>query len=270
MKRLRVGSHVGAGLSVASLLLASRVLASLMLAPLMLAPLMLPSSADAQGLRAAGHVRDSAGAPIPGAAVITSFARAETDSMGRFLLRLAQSDSTTVTVRRLGFESVSFTMMTDSLALNDLDIQLEAIARSLPGVAVREERIGRVPTLERFEERRQEKAGFGFFLGREEIAAREGQPLSNILRQARGVTVDRGGTVRFTRWTGRARSCVPHVWLDGMRVRDLELDQIPSSNVEAVELYPSASGAPLEFDSGSAFACGIVAIWTRRPILKTR
>ena len=109
-------------------------------------------SAQAQGgLRAAGHVRDSTGSPIAGATITTADNRTETDSLGKFSLRLARTESTTVTVRRMGFELVLFTMPTDSLALNDLDIQLESVARALPSVLVQAERIGRVPTIERFE-----------------------------------------------------------------------------------------------------------------------
>lgn len=245
----------------------------LIVASLLLA--VASGSAPAQGgLRAAGHVRDSTGAPIAGATITTADNRTETDSLGKFSMRLARTESTTVTVRRMGFELVTFTMATDSLALNDLDIQLESVARALPGVLVQGERIGRVPTIERFEERRRDKRGLGFFLTREQIAAREGQPLSGLLRQASGVTVTRMRNgrhmLRFTRWTSKGAGCAPLVWLDGVPVKDFEIDDIQSSDVEAIELYGNAASAPPEFDAGGTFSCGVVAIWTRRPILKSR
>lgn len=235
-------------------------------------------SADAQdqgvgAFRAAGHVRDASGAPVAKAVVSTMDARAETDSAGRFALRLVRTESTTVTVRRMGFEPVTFTMLTDSLALNDLSIELEAVARALPGVDVREERIGRVPTLERFDERRSEKQGFGFFLTRGDIVAREGMSLSSLVSQARGVRLlrERNGRalVRFTRWSHKGAACAPRVWVDGVIARGLELDDIPAGDVEALELYASPSSVPSEF-TAAEFDCGVVAIWTRRPILKTR
>lgn len=226
------------------------------------------------GMRAAGSVRDSRGTPIASAVITTTVSRTETDSLGRFSLRLAREDSTTVTVRRMGFEAVTFTMATDSLALNDLDIQLQAVARPLTGISVQEERIGRVPALERFEERRREKAGLGFFLTREQLASREGQPLSSVLRQANGVTVTRmkngRHALRFTRWYTKGAECPPSVWMDGISVEEFEIDDIPTSNVEALELYANSSSAPTEFNTGSRFNCGVVAIWTRRPILKQR
>lgn len=237
---------------------------------------LLAAGAAAQepgAFRAVGSVRDSAGAPIAGATVSTADARTVTDSLGRFAFRLFRAESTTVTIRRLGFESVTFTMLTDSLALNDLAIQLEPVARQLHGIAVREERIGRVPTLERFDERRRERAGFGLFLTRGDILRREGASLSSLVGQAKGVRLIRlangRALVRFTRWSHKGGSCAPRVWLDGVVAKGLELDDVPSTDVEALELYPSAVSVPSEF-TASEFDCGVVAIWTRRPILGTR
>lgn len=236
--------------------------------------LVVAGTASAQGaFRAAGHVRDSLGTPIRGASVTTPDTRTETDSLGRFSLPLRRTDSTTVTIRRLGFASVTFTMATDSLALNDLDIQLEALVHALPEVGVRESRYGRVPTLESFATRRRDKAGFGFFLGREDIQQREGAPLSSLLAQANGVTIVRNrngrNALRFARWGSKGQSCAPHTWLDGALVRDFEIDDVRASDIEAVELYPNAASAPPEFDTGSRFACGVVVLWTRRPIINS-
>lgn len=232
---------------------------------------LMPALASAQpAFRAAGQVRDSIGTPIAGATITTADATAETDSLGRFSLRLTRSESTTVTIRRLGFASVTFTMATDSLALNDLDIQLDAVARSMPGVDVKETRYARVPSLENFETRRRDKAGLGFFLGRDEIRQRDGAQLSSLLSQAKGVTIVRArngrNLLRFARWSSKGTSCAPHTWLDGALVKDFEVDDIRATDVEAVELYPNSASAPPEFDTGARFACGVVVIWTRRPI----
>jgi hypothetical protein len=228
---------------------------------------------DVGAFRAAGYVRDSMGTPIPRAIVFTPDARAETDSLGRFAVRLTRVDSTTVTVRRMGFEPVTFTMLTDSLALNDLNIELQAIPTELPGVGVRETRMGRVPTLERFAERARDRRGLGFFLTREEIVRREGAQLSGLVTQAQGVRIVRlrngQSLVRFTRWTHKGNGCAPRIWVDGVIARGLELDDIPSADVEAMELYASPSSVPSEF-TAAEFDCGVIAVWTRRPILRTR
>ena len=239
---------------------------------LVIAPVTV--GAQAPVFRAEGVVRSPEGMPLAGAVVFTEHARAETDSLGRFRLALRRTDSTTITIRRLGFQSVNFTMLTDSIALNNLAVELVPVARELDELRVREQRLVRVPTLERFAERRHEKEGFGFFLTRADILRREGMPLTSLLAEARGVTVIRNGNravLRFTRWTQRTRGpCAPHVWVDGVQARGLEVDDIPSADVEALELYASAASAPTEFQTGNQFQCGVVAIWTRRPIRGSR
>jgi hypothetical protein len=229
-------------------------------------------------LRAVGSVRDSAGTPIADAEVSIAHARARTDSLGRFSVRISYADSTTITVKRLGYESITFTVATDTLARNDLDVELHAVARSLPAVSVSGS--ARVPTIEGFEYRRMTKGGLGFFLDRAQIADREGTRLSNILRGARGVRIIRGSggqnLLRFARWASKGSGCAPQMWLDGALVRGLEVDDIPTSDVEALELYANSSSAPVEFaassqsNTGGRNACGVVAIWTRRPILKSK
>jgi hypothetical protein len=224
-------------------------------------------------LRAAGLVRDSLGIPIVDVDVSTLGARTRTDSIGRFTIRVTGGDSTTLMIRRVGYEAVTFTIATDTLVRNDLDIELQALPRALPRVSVTEERRARVPSIESFEERRLRKEGSGYFLSRMDFADRDGQPLTSVLRGVRGVSVVRQGNgryvLRFARWSGKGTGCAPHVWLDGMLVRDLEVDDITTRDVEAIELYPNSASAPPEFDADSRFACGVVAIWTRRPILKT-
>lgn len=224
--------------------------------------------------RAEGIVRSSDGSRLAGAVVLTHAASVETDSLGRFRIGLPASDSTTITIRRLGFESVTFTMVTDSLALQQLEVELVPVARELDDVTVRAARTARVPTLERFDTRRRQMEGIGFFLTREEIVRREGMPLTSLLSQARGVLIQENGrgqmVLRMARSAQRLRPCAPYLWIDGVRVQGMEINDVPSRDVEAVELYASAAGAPSEFSTSEALGCGVVALWTRRPILKSR
>ena len=165
-------------------------------------------------------------------------------------------------------------MPTDSLALHQLDVELEPVARELDDVTVEEARSARVPTLERFDARRSRMDGLGFFLTRAEIVRRDGAPLTSLLGQARGVVIQKAANgrpvLRMARSAQRLRPCAPHLWIDGVRVAGLEIDDVPSRDVEAVELYASAASAPSEFSSAAALGCGVVAIWTRRPILRSR
>lgn len=235
--------------------------------------LLAASGARAQEpFRVEGRIISSAtGAPISGAIVLSDRGRAVTDVRGRFRLPLGLADSTTITVRRLGFEPLTFSMSTDSLALKEVDIELLPVAQQLDDVTLAERRSLRVPMLERFDERRRLLEGVGFFLTSDQIRQRDGMPLTSMLSQARGVTILRSREgdriLRLGRATQRLRPCAPHVWLDGIRADGFEVDDISSRDVEAIELYSTAASAPSEFVSGAALACGVLVIWTRRPAL---
>ncbi len=56
--------------------------------------------------------------------------------------------------------------------------------------------------------------------------------------------------------------------MDGMRVRELNIDDISPVDVEGIELYAGTAGLPPEFNQfypGSTSVCGTVVIWTRLP-----
>jgi len=72
--------------------------------------------------------------------------------------------------------------------------------------------------------------------------------------------------VRFASY-GRARAnCSPNVWVDGQWARDLEVDEIPATDVEAIEVYETLASIPFEFTpQAGAIPCGTIVIWTRIP-----
>jgi hypothetical protein len=73
--------------------------------------------------------------------------------------------------------------------------------------------------------------------------------------------------LRFGRVTSNRANCTPAMFLDGVETRDLEVDDVTTADVEAIEVYTGSSGVPSELASRTNFGCGVVAIWTRRPIL---
>jgi hypothetical protein len=88
--------------------------------------------------------------------------------------------------------------------------------------------------------------------------------MSDVLRTKKGVNVVKGGKVRFVAFR---KECMPYIWLDGVLSRGMEVDELPSSTVEAMELYTYMSTVPVEFQSvgGNTNACGTIVIWTRIP-----
>jgi len=141
---------------------------------------------------------------------------------------------------------------------------------------------------------------FGVYLTRQEIESRGTSRLSDLLRTKRGIAIvsARGhAALRFTRYADKSgqtwgnlgggftlpppartpgqpsqqesmatplADCKPAVWLDGVNMLDMEIDDLLAMDVEAVELYETQTGLPLEFAPTSRDRfCGVVVIWTR-------
>ena len=58
------------------------------------------------------------------------------------------------------------------------------------------------------------------------------------------------------------RSCRLSMWVDGVRMRDPDINQIPVEWAEGMEIYYGLN-TPIEFGGGGT-PCGAVVIWTRR------
>lgn len=115
----------------------------------------------------------------------------------------------------------------------------------------------------------------GHFLGRDDVTRVGGSLISEVLRSIPHVQIDasrpligpnamQGASVIMRRGTGR---CSPTLYIDRHVVATGALepvrpdDYVSSSEVEAVEIYTSASDVPVEFDAIND--CGVILIWTR-------
>lgn len=226
----------------------------------------IAASVSAQAPTVVGVVRDSAGVPIASAEITIRGRRATSDSLGRFYLSAPSSDTMTVSVRRMGYESVSFTVAASDVAKNSLDVVLRRLAATLETVNVAELADRARTPLRGYDDRRAR--GLGVFVTRAEIEKRHTRLLSDVLRQSRGVMI-RGGQVRFT--NHQAKNCAPMIWLDGQQVPGLDLAAVPATDVEGVELYQSSSMTPSEFHRGNRqVECGTIVIWTKKPILEVK
>lgn len=217
-----------------------------------------------------GVVRDAAGATLPDVAVTIPGATTRTNARGGFELFTGQIDTVTISLRRVGFEAVEALLTTRNQMWDTVIVQLEPTARSLETVNVKGENTRKALGLRDFEERRAR--GLGSYVTREEIVERGSFRLSDLLRAKRGVNVIKGGKVRFVSSSGSRGLCQPDIWLDGARSIPMEVDELPSMTVEAIELYPSLSTVPMEFQriGTSSAPCGTIVIWTRVPNAKNR
>lgn len=229
-----------------------------------MAALVAWSAGDAQ-LAVVGVVRDSAGAPIISAEVTIMGRKALSDSLGRFYVAHAAAEEIDVSVRRLGYESVSFTVSAADAASKAVDIVLRRLATALAAVEVEEMSPRAKSMLKGFDARREH--GTGVYVTRADIEKRHTRYLVEILRQQRGVILSnvRGGgrVVRFS--THQSKNCLPLIWLDGQAAPGLDIDAVSATDVEGVELYQSMSTTPAEFHTTTqSVECGTIVIWTRR------
>jgi len=215
-----------------------------------------------------GLVRDPSGTPIGGATVEVRGASAGTNEKGAFQLWTGNIDTLTISIRRLGYQAVSALLTARNGQWDTVVVEMERTSQRLSAVNITGTTAGRANGLRDFEARRA--VGNGIFVARDEIAGRNSLRTSDILRGKRGINLVRlrGGAfgVRFTSYSHSRPNCTPDIWLDGVVARELEVDDIPANDIEAMELYESMATVPFQFTPQSTTPpCGTIVIWTRNP-----
>lgn len=255
------------------------------IAAAVLALVLLASPAAAQVLR--GTVVDSAsGQPVAGVQVMaltpveTGAGQAVTGRDGQFTLRLRGAGSYRLRVRRLGYSPrITQPISVDSSFEASVRLWLTPVATPLDTVTVVAERVAVEKRLgylvdAGFYNRRH--WGFGLFITRARIDSVRPWVISDLFYGISGVRVycPRLGmcdllmpaaATMFYRGT-----CWPSVILDGVVIRPggvdraLMLDELLNPfNIEAIEVYRSPAGVPVQY-SGYLSPCGAIIAWTRR------
>ena len=103
--------------------------------------------------------------------------------------------------------------------------------------------------------------GFGRFVTGEDIERRRPANLSAMLT-ASGITMRCVRTACYPARYASGRRCAVPVFLDGLRVENYDIDNIPPSDVLGMEVYRQGADTPAEFSRWSA-DCGAVLIWTK-------
>lgn len=238
---------------------------------------VLPCLTSAQGAPPAaqrrelvGVVRDPGGVPVEGARIDIPGASARSNEKGMFQLWTGNIDTVTISIHRLGFAAMEALITARNRQWDTVLVELDPTVQRVSGVTVKVSPSARTQWLAGFDER--QSRGLGVFVTRQEIESRNTTRMSDILRDRRGVHVVRVGTgrygVRFTTHSGgiRGSTCQPDVWIDGVRARGMEVDDIFASTVEAVELYDTFAAVPMQFTQGvNSVPCGTIVLWTRVP-----
>jgi hypothetical protein len=215
-----------------------------------------------------GIIRDSAGAPITDATIEIKGAAVRSNDRGAFRLWTSDIDTLTISIRRLGYFPVSALLTARQRQWDTVMVELNRNPQVLGSVKVNEEATRVALGLRDFDHRRA--LGAGIFVTREEIVARNTALPSDIFRTMRGVKVvkQRNGVygVRFSLYSASRPNCVPDIWLDGQRVRGMEVDELTATEIQAIEVYESWSTVPQAFaPSANAMPCGTIVIWSRVP-----
>jgi Carboxypeptidase regulatory-like domain len=236
--------------------------------------------ASAQVLR--GTVLDSASnQPVAGAHVSalnprgTAVANAVTRGDGRFTFLLPVVGDYRVRVIRIAYRStLTEPVSVTSAFVADIELRLCPSPLPLDTLTVVAKRVPverELPYLvgDGFYDRQHK--GFGYFLTRTDIEKHSPVVVTDVLRGLAGVTV-MGGDVETpgasTMFFGKP--CHVTVVLDGevLRVGGSggrgSLDKLLNPfNLEAIEVYPSPAGVPVQY-SGYMSPCGAIIAWSRR------
>jgi hypothetical protein len=231
-----------------------------------------PALAQARLASLVGVVRDTAGAPVSGVEIWLrgSDLYTHTAENGGFRLLDITPGDARLTVRRMGYEPITVDITLSPGIRDTVVISMSMVAASIAGVSVEEERMTRsTKLLKGFWDRRA--SGFGHFVTREEIDAKQAHNFTDLVRMTPGLNVMTVGgrqTIRF-RNTGGRGDCPPQYWLDGSRIDSAGPDEFVPGSIEAVEIYNGISTTPAQFAprvvSFGPKTCGTIVVWSRLP-----
>jgi protocatechuate 3,4-dioxygenase beta subunit len=214
--------------------------------------------------RLTGKVLNESGRPVSDAVVQVwrTGLSTRTDEAGRFQLASLPVGTHALEVRRIGFAPQQLPVQLASLSPTSVNVVLEKPVRLLDAVRVSARTLYSRRQRE-IEQRR--RRGFGHFITREELERHPSSRVTDVLRRVPGVRVyssPTGDVVTFARGQSFSGPCRPTVFLDGHRLGSGEdLDFLATvSSLEAIEVYTSATQAPVEYWSGG---CGAIVLWTR-------
>ena len=216
-------------------------------------------------------VIDSAGVSGANIRVIGTDLTARTDGRGQF--RIA---GIPVGSRRLEVRAFRYSPDTESVLLTARDsVHVDIYLRRLPQLLSEMVVHGRAMRVPRgFEAVYMRGArGWGTFITAEQIDSIAPKDIKTMFEGIKGVFVSQRG-VYFNRCYGNQLFGGEYgeVWIDGVRATKFQSDRqlmneliedIPPSEVQAIEVYTSSVDIPAEFTSGGS-PCAVIAIWCKR------
>lgn len=232
---------------------------------------MTPTSGPGAGFMTGvvGLVTDQAsGDPI--ADVVVSVPRAgrvtRTGANGRFRVGELVAGRQEIRFSHLGYVERTESIDIQMGRVTTVRVALDVNAIALDPIEITVDR--RDATLEERGFYQREEDGWGYFVDREDLEARNPIELTDALNRFPGVRIlynPRGPGQRLLRLRNFGDTCSPTIYIDGIRMIGLGgmsvNDMVDPSVVAGVELYRGVAGRPAEYWGSS---CGVVLIWLRR------
>lgn len=184
-----------------------------------------------------------------------------TSAEGLFLLEELPPGPGMLEVRFLGTASRSIELMLTPGDTELLRIALDVRVIPLPGLDVTVEREVFSAKLAGFYDRMQN--GPGQFLTREEIEERDPHRTTDLFRTIPGVRVVHRHLGRRMLQFTRRNGCEVAFFVDGIRTPYLDVDGLPPTDLDGIEVYRGVSEVPIRFRRPAT--CAAVVLWTRDP-----
>jgi hypothetical protein len=210
--------------------------------------------------RLSGVVLSVDGAPVTQAEVqiVGTIASARTDAQGSYSLAALPAGTQMLVVRRVGYAVAETYVDLRDGATTKGDVRLRRVV-SLDSMSV-------VATRERYPQfsANRRYGAVGRFLGPEDIRQQRVTFVSDIIEKIPGFRIDGvGHQARVL--SGRGTSsvfaeCPMNVLIDGVKIDGALVNDLPVSDVGAIEAYREGEFGPPEYDRG----CGAIVIWTKR------
>ena len=216
-----------------------------------------------------GTITDTSGVPLSRAEIwlIAGGAlRTISNDSGKFELPGLPSGSITLGVRRLGYESATFTAVLKPGKTHRATFPLSPSAQSLAEVKVQDTVSS---WLSVFEAHRSVHRGT--FITRRDFERDNLRIATDILRRVPGVQIvpTRSGTsVQMMRGFG-TRRCVPQLYVHETPYSG-NFDDFTPDDIEAIEVYVGISEIPPDLITMGRPICAAIVIWTREPPPKSR
>jgi hypothetical protein len=220
------------------------------------------------GATVTGIVKDSAGRPLEDARITISGVTGEwrTNYDGAFVARGIPAGTHVAESRALGFEPDQRVIDLASTDSSHLDLSMSRLITRLSTVTVRER--------EHFNEIKAEldqrrRMGFGYRTDSLELDHLPGLdaafafPGVHVSWKPKGWKIYMTGVKSLTRTNGNQGLCEANVYIDGqpLLLSGKSLIEMHKEEVAMIEIYNSASRAPLQFPSDNN--CGVVLVWTK-------